>query len=343
MFASSPARVAPQQLHRPMESILEESSELATEIAQAVVAEMDIDRKIDERAQELMLRGDRIFRDIKTKQEQSCDMLNRAVAQCVKSQSSLRDEHAELLKIVRELAMSCAPFVGNSRDNIWDSRYHASISALPGSIKTTGRYRHRFSITLRKADDVSLGLCIQADQAGKVLVVQNVVPGGAVESWNRQCFNESCLVDHIVVPGDHLIIVNGVEGDAQQMLKQCTQKRLVKLAVGRGLVQPEEPLQQPQVASSSEGVPPLVPPLCTPTTPSSKRAPPDESPQKIFEQASMVPRMSMASHWLETGATLKPRLLENSAVASEDDIDVFGKRTLTYPRNEKVNEFDKEN
>lgn len=92
-----------------------------------------------------------------------------------------------------------------------------------------------FVITLRKADDVSLGLSVNADEKEeKALVVEGVLPGGAVESWNFQCFGGS-QQERVVVPGDRIVCVNSIEGDVTKMLEECTKSRLVKLVIARAV------------------------------------------------------------------------------------------------------------
>merc|ERR1719440_2220272 len=93
-----------------MEPIAEEKSELAMDIAQAVVEKLDIDRKLDERMKELMMRGDRIFRDIQVRQEQSTEALCRSVSLCLESQRAFQEEHQRLLAAVKDLATMVIPY-----------------------------------------------------------------------------------------------------------------------------------------------------------------------------------------------------------------------------------------
>lgn len=107
-----------------------------------------------------------------------------------------------------------------------------------------------FVITLRKADDVSLGLSVNADEKEeKALVVEGVLPGGAVESWNLQCFGGS-QQERVVVPGDRIVCVNSIEGDVTKMLEECTKSRLVKLVIARAVAAPAARASVSQVCSS---------------------------------------------------------------------------------------------
>lgn len=243
--SSSPAR---------MEPILEETSELAMEIAQAVVEKLDVDRKIDERTKELMQKGDRVFRDLQDRHARTTDALNHAVAECLDSQRTFQEEHQKLVQAVRDLTSILAPLrsPSGSPPNLlgpWDPRAamaapfgpHAAAGpaaatppmppgAVPGGV---------FSITLRKADDVSLGLSVSSNEGDEVLHVEGIVPGGAVEAWNRQCFGDGNPVvgvpaERMVLPGDTIVSVNNISRDARKMLEECTKQRLVRLVIARG-------------------------------------------------------------------------------------------------------------
>jgi hypothetical protein len=259
-----------------MESIEEEKSELAMDIAAAVVEKLDIDRKLDERMRELMLRGDRIFRDIQLRQEQSTEALCKSVGMCLEGQRSFHEEHQRLLNAVRELATMVMPYTNFSAQAMEAQERATAIvqetevlkkqmeehrvasaqamaaaiaPAMPSSpnshmpaspLSATSPIVHQgasttFSITLRKADDVSLGLSVNADEQENkaALIVEAVLPGGAVESWNRQCFGDGSG-ERVVVAGDRILRVNDIEQDVQKMLEECSKKRLVKLKIGRG-------------------------------------------------------------------------------------------------------------
>lgn len=267
--SSRTARTQPSPME-PMEPIAEEKSELAMDIAQAVVEKLDIDRKLDEKMKELMFRGDRIFRDIQLKQEQSTEALCRSVGMCLESQRSFHEEHQRLLAAVKDLATMVIPFTplgGQAleaqarassiaeetealRKQMEDQRLSAACAAAAAissqqamlaplqqvaqSAAAVQPGAGTFSVTLRKADDVSLGLSVNADESSdKTLIVENVLPGGAVESWNRQCFGDA-TGERVVVAGDRIVRVNGIEADVKKMLEECTSSRLVKLVIARG-------------------------------------------------------------------------------------------------------------
>jgi len=295
-----------------MEPIAEEKSELAMDIAQAVVEKLDIDRKLDERMKELMLRGDRIFRDIQLRQEQSTEALCRSVGMCLESQRAFQEEHQRLLAAVKDLATMVIPFtpLGSQaleaqaacqaraaaiveetealKKQMEDHRLSAACAVAAAAAQTSAQLPPTpsqaqvpqlpptssaaavqpgvgtFSITLRKADDVSLGLSVNTDEKEDkdvALIVEGVLPGGAVESWNRQCFGDA-TGERVVVAGDRIIRVNGIDGDVQKMLEECTTQRLVKLVIARGPAGAHARAsatiggsgQQPAVKSSCEAV-----------------------------------------------------------------------------------------
>lgn len=97
------------------------------------------------------------------------------------------------------------------------------VSMLPGIVA--------FSFSLRRADDTELGIDVRCGSEGRFLVVQNVLRGGAVESWNRQCL-EALTVARAIFPGDTIVSVNGLS-DCKGMLDACRRDLLVKLVVAR--------------------------------------------------------------------------------------------------------------
>lgn len=88
-----------------------------------------------------------------------------------------------------------------------------------------------FTITLRKADGVDLGLDVVAQD--QVLLVCDVVPDGAVEAWNRQCLNRQSM-ERMVHVGDQIITVNNVGQDTLRMMEECRASQLLKLCLLHG-------------------------------------------------------------------------------------------------------------
>jgi len=89
-----------------------------------------------------------------------------------------------------------------------------------------------FSLTLRRADNVPLGLEVAGDSGQDHLIVEAVRLGGAVEAWNRQCHGD----EREIRRGDRIIMINGAK-DADSMREECKKKHLLKMSVVRGPVE----------------------------------------------------------------------------------------------------------
>lgn len=88
-----------------------------------------------------------------------------------------------------------------------------------------------FKFTLRRADDVRLGLEVSQAQRDSVLVVQDVLPNGAIESWNRQA-KAGSTPWKVVQGGDLVVQVNQAAG-CDAMLRECGTKQLLQLTLVR--------------------------------------------------------------------------------------------------------------
>jgi len=90
-----------------------------------------------------------------------------------------------------------------------------------------------FTMALRRADNVPLGLDVARGEPGTdYLVVEAVRPGGAVEAWNRQCAGDTREIRR----GDRITMINGKQ-DADAMREQCLQKHLLRMTVARHVVE----------------------------------------------------------------------------------------------------------
>jgi hypothetical protein len=87
-----------------------------------------------------------------------------------------------------------------------------------------------FVLTLRVAEGTQLGL--SASRQAGYLCLGCVLPGGAVEAWNRQC-GSSGAAEKVLQPGDRIVSVNDVAGDPEAMLAECDSKRLLRFCVVR--------------------------------------------------------------------------------------------------------------
>lgn len=111
---------------------------------------------------------------------------------------------------------------------------HGSLPAVPEA-SAPAAPAATFKLTLRRADNVPLGLDIRTGEEDKCLVVEAVRPGGAVEAWNRQCAGDM----REIRAGDRIVNINGSE-DAETMRKECLDKHLLRMTVmcGGGRAQP---------------------------------------------------------------------------------------------------------
>jgi hypothetical protein len=86
-----------------------------------------------------------------------------------------------------------------------------------------------FSLTLRRADNVPLGLDIVGESDDEWLTVEGIRLGGAVEAWNRQCHGDAREIRR----GDRIVMINGAK-DAEAMKEECLTKHLLRMSVMRG-------------------------------------------------------------------------------------------------------------
>jgi len=86
-----------------------------------------------------------------------------------------------------------------------------------------------FSLILRRADNVPLGLDVRGDASETCLVVESVRAGGAVEAWNKQCPDAA----RAIKAGDRIVKINDAE-DSDSMRDQCVNKYLLRITVMRG-------------------------------------------------------------------------------------------------------------
>lgn len=86
----------------------------------------------------------------------------------------------------------------------------------------------KFTITLRRADQVPLGLEVQGENGATCLTVSSVRPGGAIEAWNRQCAGD----EREIRAGDRIVGINSAD-NADSMRAECLTKHLLKITVVR--------------------------------------------------------------------------------------------------------------
>jgi len=103
------------------------------------------------------------------------------------------------------------------------------VSVAQPSDQATPSPAPTFSLILRRADNVPLGLDVRGDENETCLVVESVRAGGAVEAWNKQCPDNA----RAIKAGDRIVKINDAE-DADSMRDQCINKYLLRISVTRG-------------------------------------------------------------------------------------------------------------
>jgi hypothetical protein len=103
--------------------------------------------------------------------------------------------------------------------------------APPTRVSTGYPACKRIRFALRRADNIELGLVVDRTSDDKVLLVQFVIPGGAVESWNRQVIY-SAKTEKTVFHGDLIVDING-QTTCDGMLAEIKSKLLLKIELIR--------------------------------------------------------------------------------------------------------------
>lgn len=90
-----------------------------------------------------------------------------------------------------------------------------------------------YSLTLRLAEKGGLGIKFGNLPGCDTLFVRRIVPGYALDSWNRQCmFGNVANMSRYVSLEDVLISVNE-KSAPHEMLQECQEKLLLKMTFGR--------------------------------------------------------------------------------------------------------------
>ena len=88
------------------------------------------------------------------------------------------------------------------------------------------RFKREFTIVLEKQDNVSLGFNVDIGNSVS-MVVLTVVDGGLLAMWNQ------AHPDMKVKPGDHVMAVNGQEGDAASLYQACRDDDILEMEIGQ--------------------------------------------------------------------------------------------------------------
>ena len=88
------------------------------------------------------------------------------------------------------------------------------------------------ALTIRRAEGVSLGLAFDNDKSGRMLIVREVLCGGAIENLNRQLTDSPTKANNVILIGDAILCVNASK-DCETMRLECRSSRLLNISVAR--------------------------------------------------------------------------------------------------------------
>jgi len=88
-----------------------------------------------------------------------------------------------------------------------------------------------FSFMVRRATAVEWGMDVTPDENRQALLVDAVLPSGAIEAWNRQVM-DGPKADRAISVGDLILSVNGERG-CQAMVDESNSKLTLKIEVLR--------------------------------------------------------------------------------------------------------------
>ncbi|CAJ1345070.1 unnamed protein product, partial [Effrenium voratum] len=163
-------------------------------------------------------------------------MLQQRIAVLEEENRTLRAAMATLRNLGEDVLRSLArpQAVSETRSTSEAESGESGVKPAPGL--SGPEEAPTFTFTIRKADNTDMGLDVASSDQWQGLLVEGILPGGAVEAWNRQ--QDPGKVSRELRPGDVILQINNETG-AEAMLRECTQKMLVKLTVKRG------PMPQP--------------------------------------------------------------------------------------------------
>jgi len=150
-----------------------------------------------------------------------------------------------------------------------------------------------FRFTLRRADNVRLGLEVQRIKADRALLVVKVNKGLAMDAWNKQC-ELGPGYWKAVQPGDRIVQANGKLGCAS-MLEEIQHKQLLQLLVVREVPAagqnvpfwPDQQVSWSQSMATTQGFPTTAGGNCYQPVTAAQRSSPNQmvAPRPIGLQA----------------------------------------------------------
>lgn len=232
-----------------------------------MLVELQFEEKLQATCREASRKGREMLLDLQACQKDLGNRLKETLDQSLQSQANFREEHRKLVVTVQALVGTLMP---EMVDPFWGPCQGAwpPVPGLPKHVAHAGpgpgparpatfaeaaaflvpisQEPISFTVTLRKADDAGLGLQISREDSEDGLTVEGIVPGGAVEAWNRQCVGDFATgsigmfsaggpgPQRAVLVGDRITSVNGITRDAPKMAEECANQRLLRITVSRG-------------------------------------------------------------------------------------------------------------
>lgn len=134
-----------------------------------------------------------------------------------------QDNVIEYLRPLKPVGREALPTVQeNSGEGLADLDDASANDSSRAEVET-------FNITLRRADDVGLGLEVSTARGADHLTVVSAHPGGAMAAWNKACAGGA----RQVFAQDRIVDINGAQS-SEEMLAQVRDKLLLKMQVQRG-------------------------------------------------------------------------------------------------------------
>ena len=126
-----------------------------------------------------------------------------------------------------------------------------------GSVEEKLALGYVFNCDLRKADGVDLGLVISHSESEESMLVEDVLPNGTIQAWNKLCHCVSHCDSrrphehHYFRAGDKIMSVNGIWKSVSDMVHACNSASLLRFCVVRGEGHPLRPCARPFVPGMS--------------------------------------------------------------------------------------------
>lgn len=301
------------------------------EVVETVVHNIDINGRIAQATKDVRQQGRQALMELQTQLGDQNKVLAQAVEEHLDRHQKLRDEHEKLKDATEDLVRLLLPWApglncptNERREGVLPATtfpFAQPYMAVAGSSGFAS-----YSISLRKADGLGLGLEVTRLEDPPGLRVESIDPAGVVEAWNRRCIGDF-PPERIVRPHDVIIAVNG-HGMPDVMLKEFETQWVLRLTLVRG-----SHLQAEQLQARAAGA--AAPPTCGNVF--LRPDAPEFQPVGENSSATIAPRV------LQPRQPSLPAIPEDEAEPDSENTDAKGKvlgtmadRGLLQPNKSKV-------